>query len=332
MSNEQPKIPKLTTREQLAVLLKPEQILKTVASGFPIAATATSLMDAIEGEVLNRRVSQLESESEQAKQQLEAIQKQTIRPAANNPPPVPEWSMSASIAHRHTVDIVYEFDRTKTYIPFAHGTLLDGQTVVTAVEVAGLLSGIRKQQPGRAYIVKGYGWYDFTEDFVDSHHNSSGLVSYRIGARVNEKWEYACEIMASHKLGEPSNPLVVEPVKFAHAYIGTELGFTAVGDHDENASRISDELQFTKTVVSHFYAHNHDHFHSVITSPIANRFVFIGSGLFDAWGNLVAVNSESVSYPHDAGRRVIGRSLYGLPRAMEELFPKKTAAVTSLSP
>lgn len=182
--------PQKTSLQQLGILFKSKNILRTVASVVPGAGALLEIQSQLDGAALDDRVTSLEEVdlSVQAKvAQLESSQPK---------PPVQDsnWPAAAADYLRRVVDFAVVYDGKvdptprpgrEVFLTVAHGCFVGPKTVLTCVEAINTASDVANYKRGRVAIIAGFSWYEFELETTDKW---SGIVTCKITQRDERRY------------------------------------------------------------------------------------------------------------------------------------------------
>lgn len=325
--SEERKPPGKTSVWQLGILLKPKNLLRTIASVAPGAGALLEVQSQLDGAKIDERIATLEETdvSLQTKlAELENFQPQVATQESN-------WPVAAGDFLRRIVDIAVVYDGRvdvpprpgrKLFLGVAHGCFVGSKAVLTSAEAIELAKDVAEHKGGTLTIIAGWGWYDFEVEAIDS---LSGLVICKITRRDDERWlRTKTKIL---KAGLPENmfrePLETSVKSSVSPWVGQDVGFLHTGEAADVLREAITRYQFDKTTISHFRNVHEGAIKTFVTGVLPGRICKTGSPVFGGDGTLLGVIANTENYPADAGRRAIVKSLLGHPRFT--VFPKKTA-------
>jgi hypothetical protein len=299
--------------QQAGLLLKPRNLLKTVARQIPGASIATDLMDQIEGCEADERLANLETE----------IESHIAFETSRKPSPLLDWSSTVGDYLPRTVDIALVTD-AGPHSPrrqgggliqsVAHACITGDKEITTCIEALELARDVAEDKGGRLIVVVGHAWYDFTADPAEQ---ASGLCTCRLTSRDEQHWREAQALWRKHMLSDLQDPLITTPVKYALSTgMGQEVGFLHSGEA-ENVLRSANAFskrQFDTSVISHFRKPTATALRTFVTGVLPGRVLHAGAPVFSRDGSLLGILSDTESYRSDAGRRAVVRTLLGHPR------------------
>lgn len=302
------------------ILLRPSNLLKTVASQFPLASIPMVMLDQIEGQEADDRLLNLES-------RVDLVEKLKAVEGATSPMPYPSRDWPASVAEftRRTVDVAVAYDGGfhdparrghELFLVVGHACVVGEQQVLTCKEVVELAGDIARHRSGRVIIIASMAWYGCT---FEPASDPSGLSVSRLLDRDEARFRQVLETWRKAGLGE----LVAHPptslVKFSVTpWIGQEIGFIHSGEAENVMRGIgeSSRRQFDTNTISHFRLPSDDGLKTFVTGVLPGRFLHAGAPVFSRDGVLLGVLSDAERYKSDAGRRAVVRSLLGCPYFM----------------
>lgn len=308
-------------KQQAGILLKPKNLLKTVAGQFPIASIATDLIDQIESHETDLRIENLETEVK-CLVKLKALEDASPKTAA----PLHDWSIPVREYFQRTVDIAVVYDggfhskaqRGQELVqPVAHACIIGDHEILTCKEALSLASHAAEHKHGKVIILAGMAWYGFDSE---QPNKPSGLCVCRLSAMDGEKWREVAEFWRAHGLGELDPALISMPVRYSVSpWMGQEVGFIHLGEA-ENVLRGRESItkrQFDTSVISHFRRPVDDAIKTFVTGVLPGRVMHVGVPFFSRDGTLLGILSDTENYQSDAGRRAVVRSLLAHPRFMK---------------
>ncbi len=325
MTQEQ-KQPHKTSLQQVGILFKPKNILRTVASVAPGASALLEIQSQLEDAALDDRITSLEEAGLSV--QTKVAQLESSQPK----PPVQEsnWPAAAADYLRRVVDFAVVYDGKtdptprpgrEVFLTVAHGCFVGSKTVLTCIEAINTTSEVANYKRGRVAIIAGFSWYEFEVETADK---LSGIVTCKITQRDERRDSQTKAKMKKAGLPDSMFPLPLETTIAASIYpwVGQDIGFVYTGEGEDIWRDGMSKFQFDKTSISHFREPREDAIKSFVTAVLPARFLKSGSPAFGGDGTLVGVIADSEHYPSDAGRRAIVRSLLGHPRFT--VWPKST--------
>jgi hypothetical protein len=306
-----------SAKSQLGILFSPKNFLKTLASQFPFASAGVEALNQLDGAKIEDRVTLTEH-------QLKNLA--TARPSSPAPATggvsFQDWSFAAGEFMRRNVHFAIAYDasyhsrreRGQELIQrVAHGCLVGPGEVLTCKEALQVVDAVVQEKRGRAVILSGFATYDFVHEQIDE---GSGLVLCKLSGRDETKWRRMVAIWKKNDLSVPPDESRPLPVRASvMPWIGQEIGFI----HEGEASDISmvhtfSPLQFDLSTISHFRRANADGLKIFVSGVLPGRILRTGSAVFGRDATILGVIADTQSFPSDAGRRAIVRSLLGHPR------------------
>jgi hypothetical protein len=312
---------KKSLKDQARVLLEPKNLLKSVASQFPVASIFTGMIDQIEESEAGERFDKIEAEMAAW---IKSSHKHAINPQSSKS--VHDWPHSVAEYVRRTVEITIVYDGVyhsedqrgrELILSVGHGCLISDLEVIANKETLEMARDIATARNGRTIIQIGTGgWYSFQ---VEHDCEASALRVCKLTSRDEEKWKRLSTKWLENDLGDLEDGLIKKPVAYSITpWMGQEVGFLHTGEA-ENVLRgkISMfRLQFDTSVISHFRGlkEEDDTFLSFVTGVLPGRILHAGSPVFSREGLLMGIIADTESYTSDNGRRAVIRSLLGHPR------------------
>jgi hypothetical protein len=314
--NDDPKKKEVTSRQQLGVILKPKNLLRTVASVAPFSSPALEIQTQLDNHRTSVRIDSLETADARLASKLQALEQAQPK----QQPTIESWSRAVSGYTRRIVDFTANYDasfhspsergRELTHW-VSHGCFVAPDLVLTCSEALEMAQELAESKGGSVRINAGMGWYDFEPEPVDE---TSGLVLCKITGRDEARWQDVTEKMKRAGLPAISEPLQSEVAFNVTPWPGDEVGFLHTGEATDTIRMYGSHLQFDTTVVSHL-KHPADYaLKQFVTNVLPGRIARLGSPVFTRAGVLVGIIADTESYPSDAGRRAIVKSLLGHPR------------------
>jgi hypothetical protein len=308
-----------TSRKQLGIILEPKNLLKTVASQFPFASAGTEILNQIEGQKVDARLNVLEGSDAELVAKFAKLEQLTTKT-----PPV-HWPTAVAEYKRRIVEFAVVYDggfhsrahRGEELIqPVAHGCFVGANEVLTCSEALKLAQGVAREKYGRVIIVSSLIRYEFD---VESPDEFSGLITCRITGKDDKsqlKLDKVWEKAGINRLYEP----IQSSIKFSlYSWVGQEIGFIHSGEAKDAMTLDSfSPLQFDTAVISHIKKSRGKVFKSFVTNVLPGRVERAGSPVFQSDGTLHGIIADTESYPSDAGRRAVVKSLIGHPRFMKK--------------
>jgi hypothetical protein len=309
---------KPTPREQLGVLLKPENLAKTVVSQVPFASAGLEMLNQLSGYEAEKRLEALESEMRQSAKlrELEAAMPRMGPPGEGWPAAVAEYSRRiVSLAVVYDGGFHSRAQQGRELIqPVAHACIIADHEILSCVEALDLTAYVAERKTGRAIVLAGMAWYDFTSEPSDE---CSGLCICRLTQRDEQKWQDYLRAWQRHGLGDLEHNLIHSRVQHTLApWVGQEVGFIHSGEAKDVLRGRTEfsKFQFDASTISHFRRPKEDSLKSFVTGVLPGRIVQAGAPAFSRDGTLLGIVSDTEHYHSDAGRRAVVRCLLGHPR------------------
>src|ERR1035438_9119302 len=141
----EPDKPKATSiKDQLGTMLHPKNVLKTLASQVPIASAGVEMLNQLEGQRVEKRVTALEKADVQVLTKLRMLEDSAVK---TPPPAFVEWpaavheyllrNVEFAIVHHPGDEPVHEF-----ILPVANGCLVGDDYVLTCSEALELANKV----------------------------------------------------------------------------------------------------------------------------------------------------------------------------------------------
>jgi hypothetical protein len=323
--NDTPKETDATSGQQLGILLKPRNLFRTVASAVPGSGALLEIQAQLDGAKIDQRIEDLREVDGELRLKL-----QKLETNSKEPPPAHDWPKAVYDYLLRVVDftIVHSAgtpssgkDEERYYLPVTHDFFIGPNKVLTCVEALEVAREVASAKSGRLIITAGYRQYAFESEHVD---DISGLVACNL---TNCNYQFEEEIKASFT-PEVAALFIKEPLETPISasltpWIGQEIGFIHTGEADDVKSLGGmTNHQFDVAAISHFRKPKKDSAKSFVTGVLPGRVMRSGSPVFNRAGQLLGVIADTESYPSDAGRRAIVKTLLGHP-LFSYLFPKK---------
>lgn len=303
---------KRSSRSDAGILLRPRNLLKTVASFVPGASAFAEALGQLESEQVEQRVGDLESW-----RNLHNLE------AANpTPPPEPlDWPAAVAEFHSRTVDLCVFYDGSfehpskrgkELFLHVAHACLVNASHIVTTTEALHLARDVAADRDGRIVLVVGMRYFG-----IDPHKSKDhvSLSVCPIGPRDTEHDEKLALFWREEGVEPPQFLMPTKQVPHTLTpWLGTEVGFLHAGEAEDaiRPDRMS-RMQFDTTVISHFRGPTRDVLKAAVTGVLGGRFQYRGSPVFTRSGVLAGCLAESTNYESDAGRRAVIYGLLGHP-------------------
>src|SRR5207244_734254 len=181
--------PHKTSLQQLGILFKAKNLLRTIASAAPGAGAFLEMQSRLDGAKLDERITSLEETDLSLQAKLLAIE--TSQPTTTTHES--NWPVATADYLRRVVDVAVVFDGAvnsppqpgERFLTVAHGCFVGPKAVLTCVEALELANGVVHQKHGALVIIAGIGWYEFELEPIDK---LSGLVICNIQRRDDERW------------------------------------------------------------------------------------------------------------------------------------------------
>jgi hypothetical protein len=300
---------------QLGTMFHPKNLLKTVASQFPLTSAGVEMLNQIEGQRMEKRVTDLEQTDGTVMAKLQKLEASAIK---TPPPPFVEWptavtefllrNVEFAIIYRPSDDPGPEF-----VLPVANGCLVGDDYVLTSSEALEFATDGAAIKEGRLVILFNLCWYDFQAEPVDK---ATGLVLCKLTKRDESTYEEARRIFKREGVDlwvEP--PTKGAPKWTITPWLGQECGFIVPSDSENNMRQMEwTPVEFGTSVISHFRMPKATALKVFVTAPFAGRIPQMGSAAFGRDGTLLGIIAEVEKYKYDAGRRAVVRTLLGFPR------------------
>ena len=186
MSSEPDKPKALPIRDQLGTVFHPKNLLKTLASQVPIASAGVEMLNQLEGQRVEKRVTALEQADDQLLAKLRMLEGSAVK---TPPPTFVEWpaavheyllrNVEVAIVHTPEDEPGQEF-----ILPVANGCLVGDDCVLTCSEALELANEVAAHKRGRVIILFNFCWYEFEAAPVDP---ATGLVICKLTKRNEER-------------------------------------------------------------------------------------------------------------------------------------------------
>ena len=316
--NEEPNQLQKTSLQQLGILLRPKNLLRTVASAAPGASAFLEIQSQIDGARLDERIDLLEETDLSLKAKLNELEKLQPKTATHES----NWPVAIADYLRRIVNIAVVYDGAadspprpgrQRFLTVAHGCFVGPHAILTCVEALDLASGVANHKHGQLAIIAGLSWYEFEIEPIDK---LSGLVICNITQRDEERYLRTKTKMKKAGLPDSMFPEPLETAITASVYpfVGQDVGFIHTGEATDVWRDGISKFQFDKTAISHFRDIREDAIKTFVTTVVPGRILKAGSAVFAGDGTRVGEMADTENYPSDAGRRAIVRSLLGHPR------------------
>lgn len=315
MSSEPDKPKALPLKDQLRTVFHPKNVLKTLASQAPIASAGVEMLNQLEGQRVENRVTALEQADVEVLAKLRKLEGSAVK---TSPPAFVEWpaavheyllrNVEFAIVHTPEDEPGHEF-----ILPVANGCLVGDDYVLTCSEALERASEVAAYKRGRVIILFDLCWYEFEAAPADPE---TGLVICKLTKRNEERYERARKIFKR----EGVDLWVEPPTKVAAKWtitpwVGQEVGFILASDSEDNMRQTEwSPVEFGTTAISHFRLPKDNALKVFVTAPFAGRIRQVGSAVFSRDGTLLGIISGVEKYEYDAGRRAVVKTLLGFPR------------------
>ncbi|HXP59694.1 MAG TPA: hypothetical protein VN829_04335 [Dongiaceae bacterium] len=305
----------LPLKDQLGTVLHPKNFLKTLASQFPFASAGVEMLNQLEGQRVDKRVTALEQADVQVLSKLQKLEASVVK---TPPPAFVEWPAAVSEYLLRSVGFAVvhtpEDQPGHEYIlPVANGCLVGDDYVLTCREALEMANNVAAHKRGRVTILFGLCWYEFEAEPVDP---ATGLVLCKLTKRDEQKWQRARELCKKEGVDlwvEP--PIKVVPKWTITPWLGQEVGWIVASDSGNNMRNAQlTHVEFGTAVISHFRMPKETALKVFVTAPYAGRIRQAGSAAFGRDGTLLGIIAEVEKYEYDAGRRAVVKTLLGFPR------------------
>jgi hypothetical protein len=309
-------------RDQLGHVLRPHSLLKTLASQIPVASAGVEILNQLEGQRMDKRLTSLEAAMLSKLRQLDLVASPI--PTVQAPPPQTSpnqsnsWPLAVSeylfrnvefaIVHTPPEEPDHEF-----VLPVGNGCLIGNDYVLTCNEVLDLARKVAQHKHGRIVILFGMVWYEFKSEPVD---DATGLVLCRLTGRNEETWQRAHELFGKAPLGSQAmSPTQVEANWTICPVMGQEVGFILPSDSDDNM-RLAEftRVEFGTSVISHLKLPKDFRLKAFVTAVFSGRIKQLGAAVFSRDATLLGIISGVEKYEFDVGRRAVVTTLLGFPR------------------
>ena len=309
------------------MILKPANLLKTVASQIPIAAALVEVQNQISGFEYGKRIDSLEA-GMLLNAKVHALE------AANPSPPaqLQDWPMPAAEFTRRTVDVAVAYDKgfhTGTHHgkelvqTLGHACIIKEGEILICKEALELAHAVAAHKHGRIIILAGMEWYEVETGL---HDEAVGLSVLRLTTRDEMRWAEMKRKWLDHGLEKPHEVDFDTPLKSSPSvWMGQEVGFVHTGEATNVMSGTESftRRQFDTCVISHFREPETDGLKVAVSDVLPGRVLFPGSPVFTRDGTLLGLLADTESYESDAGRRAVIRSLLGHPRFTKSVTSRK---------
>ena len=309
---------KTTSKEQLGVLSRPANLLKTIGSQFPGGSALVELQNQLADHEIEKRINSLEA-SVHLNAKIHAWE-------AANPAPIKslsDWSFAAAEFVSRTVDVAVAYDSgfhgdkrggNELIQPVAHACIIGESEILICREVLELALAVAEHKHGRVVILAGLAWYGIEPE---SQIESVGLSVLRLTERDETRWLELKKKWNEHGLRALQEADFTTPLKFSSsAWMGQEIGFVHSGEATDvmSGAETFTKRQFDVSVISHFRIPQKDGLKVAVSGVLPGRLLYSGSPVFTRDGNLLGLLSDTENYESDVGLRAVIRTLLGHPR------------------
>ena len=305
----------LPIKDQLGTVFHPKNVLKTLASQVPFASAGVEMLNQLEGQRVEKRVTALEQADVQVMAELRKLEGAALK---TPPPAFVEWPTAVTEFLLRNVEFAIVYlppdERGNEYVlPVANGCLVGDDYVLTSSEALEFAMQAATIKRGRVVILFNLCWYEFQAEPVD---RASGLVLCKLTKRDEETYQEARRIFKQEGVDlwvEP--PTKVAPKWTITPWLGQECGFFVPSDSENNSRQMEwTPVEFGASVISHFRMPKDNALKVFVTAPYAGRIPQMGSAVFGRDGTLLGMIAEVEMYKYDAGRRAVVKTLLGFPR------------------
>jgi hypothetical protein len=322
--------PTSSNRDQLGTMVRPKNLLKTIASQIPLASAGVELLNQLEGLRTEKRVTVLEEADAGlllALQKLESSVADRPTPNANEWPKAVQQFMVRNVEFA-VVHTPPDEPESEYVLPVANGCLMGDNYVLTCSEAMDLARDVANKKRGRVIILLGLAWYEFEAEPVDK---ATGLILCRITGRHEPRWTEAREFLEKNGLSHLlRSPTKVQSKWTITRWLGQECGFILASDSTNNMSLAEfTPVEVGTSVISHFRRPQDYGLKVFVTAPYTGRIRQAGSAVFSRDGTLLGIISGVERNKYDAGRRAVVKTLLGFPRfTTSKLKPAETGGQT----
>jgi len=306
-----------TSRQQLGILLKPSNLVKTVGSIAPFSSPFVEMQNQLEGAKVDRRLTRVEGDLHSLSERHKLEQS-----ASTAPLQVQDWPFSASEYFRRSCDIAVVYDGGihskrqsghELILPVCHACLIGNNEALTCKEALQTAKAVATYKHGRMVIISGGAWHDFEAEEPDK---LAGLSVCKLSPKDEKRWSEFSQILTGHGLPAPVENLPGVVRSSVMPWVGQEVAFLHSGEAEDATIDLGSysPLQFDSTTVSHFRRLETDAVKTFVTGVLPGRVTRAGAGVFSRDGTLLGIFSDTESLKSDAGRRGVVRSLLGHPR------------------
>lgn len=300
---------------QLGTMFHPRNLLKTVASQFPLTSAGVEVLNQLEGQRVEKRVTDLEQTDATVMAKLQKLEASAIK---TPPPAFVEWPVAVSEYLRRNVEFAIlhtppDASGSEFTLPVANGCLVGDDYVLTSSEALEFANDCAQMKRGRVVILFNLCWYEFQAEPVDK---ATGLVLCKLTKRDEEKYQEARKVFKRQGVDMWIEPLVKDPPKWTISpWLGQEVGFIVPSDSENNMRQMEwTHVEFGTAVISHFRMPKDNALKVFVTAPYAGRILQVGSAAFGRDGTLLGIIAEVEKYTYDAGRRAVVKTLLGFPK------------------
>jgi len=314
--------------DQLGTMFHPKNLLKTIASQVPIASAGVEMLNQLEGQRMDRRVSDLEETDVQLIAKLKKLQASVVK---SPPPHFVEWPAAVHEYLLRNVEfaVVHNPEGTRGgefVLPVANGCLVGDDYILTCEEALKLARDVAAYKRGKVVIIFNLCWYEFEPDPVDA---ATGLVLCKLTKRDENRYASARKIFEKEGVDlwvEP--PTRKTPEWTITPWLGQEVGFILASDSQNNMRQMElTHVEFGCSVISHFHLPKDNALKVFVTAAFAGRIRQLGSAVFTRDGTLLGVISGVEKYEYDAGRRAVVKTLLGFPKFTDPKLKRKATEV-----
>jgi hypothetical protein len=318
MSSEPDKPNDLPTSDQLGTMFHPKNMLKTLASQFPFASAGVEMLNQLEGQRVDKRVTALEQADIHLMAKLGKLEDSAVKTPI---PALVEWPLAVSEYLLRNVEFAIvrtpEDEPGREFVlPLANGCLVGDDCVLTCSEALELANDVAAHRRGRVIILFNLCWYEFEALPVDP---ATGLVICKLTNRNEDRYQKARKLFQRGGVDlwlDP--PTKMAPKWTITPWMGQEVGFILASDSKDNKRLMEfSHVEFGTTVISHFRLPRDNALKVFVTAAFAGRIVQVGSAAFSRDGTLLGIISGVEKYEYDAGRRAVVKTLLGFPRFTE---------------
>ncbi|TAE89682.1 MAG: hypothetical protein EAZ81_12365 [Verrucomicrobia bacterium] len=312
-----------TSREKLVVILDPPNLAKSLGSLIPCASVLSEMSNQLQSYEIEKRINSVE-EGLRLNAQIHAME-------AANPPQSPslgDWTRAAAEFTRRTVDVAVVYDggfhaesrKGKEWVqPCAHACIIGDREIVICNEAFDFAQKVAEETRGRIVVLVGMAWYGIESSPVKS---AVGLRVLSLSDRDETRWSKLKQKLRKHGLNELQEVNFSAPMEYStSAWVGQEMGFVHSGEATDVMSGFESFTmrQFDTATISHFRRPQSDDLKVAVTGVLPGRILLVGSPVFSREGKLIGLISDTESYPSDAGRRAVVRTLLGHPRFTKQI-------------